>query len=127
MFFNTYKYWFDIFYFSFLVCSSLIVQCEHFEPLIGSASDSIFVCVSSVEMRYCNVSLLSVEWFGFFFCNSVLLRVFKRGFFVLFCFYNAQERNIYDRLNNDISLLLYLFFILKDTLPKSMFLTRNPM
>lgn len=85
MFVYTYKYWFDISYFSFPVCSSSLVQCEDFAPLIGSASDSIFACVSSVETRYCDASLLSVEFI--FFCNSFgPFEVLQRSFITFFFF-----------------------------------------
>lgn len=62
-------------------------------PLIGSASDSIFACVSSVETRYCNASLLSVEFI--FFCNSFgPFEVLQRSFINFFFFFTVHRTEI---------------------------------
>lgn len=63
--------------------------------LIGSGSDSIFACVSSVETRYCNASLLSVEFI--FFCNSVgPFEVFQRSFIIFFLKVHRTEISVED-------------------------------
>lgn len=72
LFIHIYKYWFDISYFSFLICSSSPAWCTDFALLIGSAFHSIFACVSSVETRCCNTShLYSCMQNLYFFCNGV--------------------------------------------------------
>lgn len=63
-------------------------------PLIGSASEPIFACVSSMEIRHCNVLLLSVEII--FFCNGVgPFEVLQRGF-VLFLTLHSTEISMED-------------------------------